>query len=269
MLEMFSYTFIQRAFMVGAILAVILPCVGLPLILKRLSPLGDTLSHASLAGVSLGIFLGINPIIGAIVFSVLASLGVEVIRKKLKEYQEVATVIILGASIGFAGVLTSISKNATSLSSYLFGSIVTISDFEFYLIIFIALIVLMVFRFIYDSLFLRIFNPTAAKLLKVNIRLIDFLTSFLSAIVISVSAKTIGTLIVSSLLIIPPITAMQYKKTYKGTLFLSMFLSLIYIYFGLIISFYLNLKPGSVIVLISVLVLIITLLVREKNKLSI
>lgn len=96
MFEMFQYEFMTRAFIVASILAVILPCIGLAIVLKTLSMMGDTLSHASLAGVALGLALGFNPVFGAILACVLAGLSVEVIRNKLKDYREISTVIILG-----------------------------------------------------------------------------------------------------------------------------------------------------------------------------
>lgn len=100
--DIFAYEFMRRAFIVGTLLAVILPCMGLSVLLKRLSMMGDTLSHASLAGVAIGLCFGINPLLGSIAACVVAGLSVEVIRTKLAAYQEISTVIILAASIGLA-----------------------------------------------------------------------------------------------------------------------------------------------------------------------
>lgn len=94
----------------------------------------------------------------------------------------------------------------------------------------------------------------------INTKLIDFIFTILAAVAISLSAKTIGSLIVSSILVIPVITAMQLAKTYKETLILSIILSVIFVYAGLIISYIFNLKPGSVIVIIAVLALALTML---------
>ena len=98
----------------------------------------------------------------------------------------------------------------------------------------------------------------------INVRLINIFITFLTAIAVSISAKTIGSLIVSSILVIPSICAMQYTKTYKATLLLSIGFSIIFVFSGLIISYYLDLKPGSVIVLISVVWLIISLFIKKK-----
>lgn len=109
-----------------------------------------------------------------------------------------------------------------------------------------------------------IFNPIAARLFGINVVLINRMITFLSAVAIALSAKAIGSLIVSSLLIVPVMTAMQYTKTYKKTLLLAIGIAISYIYLGLLISYYFNLKSGSVIVVLAVAGLLVSLLVKKK-----
>lgn len=263
-MDVFEYEFMRRAFVVGGLLSIILPSIGQGILLKRLSTIGDTLSHASLAGLTIGLALSMNPIFAAVVFCVIAGLSIELIREKLKAYQEVSVVIILAASVGLAGVFSSLVPNASSISSYLFGSIVTITDAEYHLVIILSLIILSIYLIMYKPLYLTIFDPMNAKILGVRVRLINFLLTFLTGLTVAISAKTIGSLIVSSLLVIPVITAMQFTKTYKMTLILSILLSAVCVFGGLILSYTLNLKPGSVIVLISVVCLFVSLLVKKK-----
>ena len=265
MLDIFNYEFMRRAFIVGTLLAVILPCMGQTILLKRLSMMGDTLSHSSLAGVAIGLCAGINPLAGSIIACIAAGLSIEFIRNKLKAYQEISTLIILAASIGIAGIFTSFTKNSNSISSYLFGSIVTITDMEFYMVIGVSAGVVIVYKLIYNRLYLAVFDPKAAPILGINTKVINFVFTFLSAVAISISAKSIGSLIVSSLLVIPVICAMQFTRTYKQTLFTSIGLSIAFVYAGLIVSYIHNLKPGSVIVLIAVGVLITAMLFRKKH----
>lgn len=263
MLEIFDYEFMRRAFIVGMFLAIILPTMGLPILLKRLSMIGDTLAHSSLAGVAIGLCFGFDPLLASIAACIVAGLGIELIRNKLKAYQEISTVIILAASIGLAGVFMSFINNANSISAYLFGSIVTISDSEFYLVIAVSLFVIVCSYLLYNTLYLCVFDPKAAPILGINVKFINFMVTFLSAVAISISAKTIGSLIVSSLLVIPVVSAMQIARTYKKTLLLSILLSVTFVYIGLFISYFFNLKPGSVIVLISVIWLILTMIIKK------
>lgn len=125
-MDIFEYEFMRRAFVVGALLAVILPCMGLTILLKRLSMMGDTLSHSSLAGVAIGLCFGFHPILGAVIACIIAGISIEVILNKLKSYEEISTVIILAASIGFSWRISSLTGSSNSINSYLFGSIVTI-----------------------------------------------------------------------------------------------------------------------------------------------
>lgn len=261
---MFKYEFMQRAFMVGSILAIILPCIGLPIILKRLSMMGDTLSHASLAGVAAGLCFGFNPLLGSIAACIIAGLATELMSSKLKAYQEISAVIVLATAIGLAGIFTSLAGNSNSISSYLFGSIVTISDMEFYLVIIIACVVVIAYRLLYDKLYLSVLDPEAAALLGIKAKTLSFAFSFMVAITVSIAAKTIGSLIVSSLLVVPAIGAMQLGRTYRGTLAIAIVISLISVYAGLFISYYYNLRPGAVIVLISVFILVISLIVKKR-----
>ena len=123
-MSILQYGFMQRAFLVGILLAVITPCIGITIVLKRMSMIGDALSHSSLAGVVLGLILGVNPVAGAVVMCIVAALGIEAIRKKIPRYSEVAISIVMSAGIGLAGVLSGFVENGASLNSFLFGSIV-------------------------------------------------------------------------------------------------------------------------------------------------
>lgn len=261
---MFEYEFMRRAYLVGSVLAVILPLIGLPILLKRLSMMGDTLSHASLAGVAIGLCLGFDPLLGSVVACVVAALGVELISSRLKAYQEISTVIVLATAIGLAGIFTSLTGGSNAISSYLFGSIVTIGDFELALVLVVAAVVLVTYRLIYDRLYLSAFDPVAAPLMGIDGRALNLAFSFLVAITVSVAAKTIGSLIVSSLMVIPVICAMQFVRSYRGTLLLSIALSLAFVHAGLAVSYHQNLRPGSVIVLIAVLALSVAMLAERR-----
>lgn len=262
--RMLGFQFMQKAFIIAIALALILPCIGLTILLKRLSMIGDTLAHSSLSGVAIGLALGFDPLLGAIVACVFAGLSIEFIRNKLKSYQEISTVVILAISIGIAGIFSSFSSSGNSISSYLFGSIVAVSDSEFYLIIIVSIIILAIYLLIYRSLYLMVFDAKSAQLMGINTKLISFIFTFLSAVSISLSARTIGSLIVSSILVIPSITAMQLTKTYKMTLILSIIISILLMIIGILLSYFYNLKPGSVIVLMAASLLVITLIFKAK-----
>lgn len=109
-MSILEYSFMQRAFLAGILLALITPCIGMTIVLKRMSMIGDALSHSSLAGVAAGLIFGINPVLSAAVVCVAAALGIERIRKKLPRYSEMAIAIVMSGGIGLAGVLSGFVK---------------------------------------------------------------------------------------------------------------------------------------------------------------
>ena len=153
MIEMLQYGFMQRAFITGILLAVIAPLIGITIVLKRMSMIGDALSHASLAGVALGLLLGINPILGAMGICLFAALGVEAIRRKIPRYSEMAISIIMSTGIGLAGILSGFVKNGTNFNSFLFGSIISISKDELKIVCVISVLVLLCVLLLYKELF--------------------------------------------------------------------------------------------------------------------
>lgn len=260
MLEIFGYDFMLRAFIVGILISIIAPCIGVIIVLKRLSMIGDSLSHNSLAGVAAGLIAGINPIVGATVFSIAAAFSIEKVRKSFPRYSEIALAIIMSTGIGLAGILSGYIKNSANFTSFLFGSIVAISDFELYLVVGLSAIVMIALLLLYKELFYITFDEEAAKLAGIPVKSINFIFTLLTAITISVSARIVGTLVISSMMVLPVAAAMQMAKSYRQTVVYSVVFALVATVSGLFLSYYANLKPGGTIVLVSVFMLSVGLL---------
>lgn len=266
MLEIFNYSFMNRAFLVGILIAVIAPIIGVVVLLKRYSMIGDALSHNTLAGVTAGIVMNINPILGAFIFSILGAITIEEIKKYFPKYSEVAISIIMSIGIGMAAVMSGFVKDNALLNSFLFGSIVAISDFELYLVLALSVIVITVISMLYQKLFYITFDEEGAELSGIKVRGINFIFMVLTAITIAISARTVGTLVISSLMVIPAASAIRVSKSFKSTLIYAVLYAEVAVLLGIFTSFYLNLKPGGTIVLISVLLLILTILMKKDNK---
>lgn len=258
---MFNYEFMQIAFLVGILLAVAIPLVGTHVVFKRLSMTGDALSHTSLAGVALGLLLGINPLIVAMITSVIAALIIEIIRKKFYKYSELSIAIVLSAGVGLAGVLSGFTPMA-NFSTYLFGSIVAISSTEMYLTIGLTVLVVVAYTLFYKELMFIAYNEESARAAKVPVQMVNVLFTIITALTVAVASRTIGALIVSSLMVVPVATAMQLTKSYKSTVFVSILFSVLSVAVGLTLSFYYGLKPGGTVVLLSVGCLLIAILTK-------
>ena len=256
MLDIFQYVFMQKAFLVGILLAVIIPLIGVIVVLKRLSMIGDALSHTSLAGVALGLLLGFNPIIGAVVVCVIAAFSIEAIRRRLPKYAEISISIIMSVGIGLASVLSGFIEDGAAFNSFLFGSIVAITDTEVALVIAVTAIVVVTFLLLYKELMFITFDEQGAILAGIPVKKINFVITILTAITVSVAARSVGALMVSSLMVIPVACAMQLANSYKKTVIYSVLFALLFTVAGLFLSYYFNLKPGGTIVLTGVVVLI-------------
>jgi zinc transport system permease protein len=263
MAAILEYDFMRRAFIVGILLAVIIPCIGIIVVLKRLSMIGDALSHTSLAGVAAGLIMGVNPVLGAIAVCIAAALGIEAIRKKIPQYSEMSIAIIMSAGVGLAGVLSGFVKNAANFNSFLFGSIVAISDFELILVACISCAVLLAFILLYKELFYIALDERAARLAGIPVKTVNFIFTLLTAATVSVAARTVGALIVSSMMVVPVACAMQFGKSYKQTVLYSVCFAVFFTVTGLFAAYYGRLKPGGTIVLIGVLGLVLIFLIKK------
>lgn len=265
-MEIFEYVFMQKAFLVGILIALIIPCIGITIVLKRLSMIGDALSHTSLAGVAAGFVFNISPVLGAILACVIAALSIEAIRKKLPKYSEISIVIIMSLGIGLAGVLSDHVKTATNFDSFLFGSIISITDLEVYIITALSALVLLTFVILYRELFYIAFDEKSARLSGVKVKTVNFIFTILTAITVSVASRTVGALIVSSIIVVPVACSMQVSKSYFTTVIFSVLFALSFTIIGLFVSFYQGLKPGSVIVLSGVACFLAILLIKAVIK---
>ena len=256
-MRIFEYLFMQRAFVVGILLAAVVPCVGMVVVCKRLSMIGDALSHTSLAGVAAGLLLGVNPVAGAAAACVAASFGIEAIRRKLPRYSEMSISIIMSAGIGLAGVLSGFVKNSANFNSFLFGSIVAISDAEMISVIVVSVVVLVLFLLLYKELFYISLDERSARLAGVPVGIVNFIFTIMIAVTVSVAARTVGALMVSSMMVVPVACAMQLGKNFKQTVWYAVGSNVLFMIIGLFAAFYLGLKPGGTIVLVGVAALLI------------
>lgn len=267
MLEMLSFGFMQRAFLIALLISIIAPCIGIVIVLKRLSNIGDAASHSALAGVAFGLAFHINPIIGAILFAVFAVLGIEGFRKAFGRYAELSTTVVMSAGIGLTALFSGFIKNGSAnLNSFLFGSIVAVSDFELILTIGLCIIVFTASMLLYKELFFITFDEESAYLAGVPVKTINLVFMLLTAFTVAVAARTVGALMISSLLVLPVACAMTFAKSYRRTLVYAVLFALFFTVAGLLSSVLFDLKPSGTIVLVGVLTLIVLMLVNKNRR---
>lgn len=262
-MAMLEYVFMQRALLLGLVLGAVLPCIGLLIILRHQSMLGDALSHSSLAGVALGLVLGIEPLLGAVLACILGAFSIEAIKRRLGRYAEIALAIVMSAGIGLASILSDFASAPQGFHSYLFGSIVAVSAGETWLTVSLSLLVLLLFAANYEGLFLSAYSQRAARLAGIPVGLVDFLFTLMCALMISLASRTVGALIVSSFMVIPAASALLLEKSFKRTLATAVAISETVVLCGLFSAYYLNLKPGGTFVLFALLFFLAFVLLRR------
>lgn len=260
MLEVFHLSFMRNAFIAAILISILCPSIGIFLVLKRYAMVGDTLAHASFAGVAIGLVLGQSPIIYAFIFTSICALLIEFLKNYYKQYSDLILPIILTLSVGVAITLTSSGKAHGNIESFLFGSILTVEKSDLYTILALSIICVIALKILYRKLLYITFDEEGAKIANINVKFINYIFALLVGASISVSIRIIGILVVSSMVAVPVATAMQLNKSFKKTFVFSIIFALIDIIFGLILSYYLNCAPGGTIALTSVLILIIVII---------
>lgn len=264
MVEMLSLSFMQRAIAVGLVVAVICPAIGLILVLRRLSQFGDTLAHVSLAGVAAGLVTRTYPIVTGLVFTVAASLGIDALRKAYSKYSELSVAIMLSASLGLAVVLLSLAQGGgAEVMGYLFGSIMTVTAQDLYLIAGLGIGVLVILLLLYKEMLSLAFDEEMARISGLPVGLVNTIFIVLTAVTVTMTMRVVGVLLVSSLMVVPVATSLQLAQSFRGALVWAIVAGVLSVLAGLILSFYLNLMPGGTVVLAAVAILLTVLGVKR------
>ncbi|MDD2993533.1 MAG: zinc transport system permease protein [Clostridiales bacterium] len=256
---MLQYSFMQNAVLVSVFISILCPSIGIFLVLRRYSMIGDTLSHASLAGVTLGLLAGQNPILGAFVFTSICGALIEFLRNYFKKYTDLILTIVLSLSVGTAITIISSGKLKANADSFLFGSILTVTQFDMIMVLVLSIISVLTLIILYHQMLYIAYDEEAARVAGVRVKLINYVFSILVASAISVSIRIVGVLVLSSMIALPVATALQLGKGFRVTLIFSIVFSMVDIMTGLFVSYYLNVAPGGFTALVSVAVLVVVL----------
>ncbi len=260
MLEIFQYGFALRGLVAGVIIGLIAPLIGIFLVLRRYSLIADTLAHVSLAGIAIGFLLNVNPIMTAMISTVLSSVVIERLRISKKVYGESALAIFLSGSLALAIVLISLAHGFNvGLLNYLFGSIVTVNQSDLYIIGILGALVATVLFLFYKELVYITFDEESAQVSGIPTRTINTWLIVLAALTVSLSIPIVGVLLISALMVIPVVTALQFRQSFGVTILIGELVSLFSVVAGIFTSFYLNLSTGGTIVLISLAIFVVSL----------
>lgn len=269
---LFEYSFLRYALLTGIIMGFITPLIGSFVVIRRLSFIADTLSHFSLAGLSIGLFL-INiigftfisdPLYLAMIFSVIGALFIEILRGYYQNYKEISMPIVMSLGTALSALFISLSGGFNSkIYNYLFGSILTVGNDYVLIMTITAVILILLIVIFYKEMVIISFDETYARLLGIKVGRFQLVSTFLLGIVVSLSIATVGVLLISSLMIIPVAAAMKIGRSFKNTIGIAILFSEISVVGGLWLSYELDIASGATIVLISILILILVGLFKK------
>lgn len=263
-MEIFQYYFMVRALIAASIVGLICPLMGMFIVLRRLSLIGDSLSHIALSGIAASTIFNGNPIIGSLVASSLAAIIIDRLRSSLKEYADLSIAIIMALGVGISGILMSVSNVNFDLFSFMYGSIATVTKEDITIIIITAIIVLLFINLFFKELVYITFDEESAKLSNIPVKIINIIFMILVAASITMTLRIVGVLLVSSLIAIPVATSLRVAKSFRQSIFYSILFGETSILSGVILSFYMDVAPGAIIVIVSILQLMIVSLYKTK-----
>ena len=268
-LEALSYGFMQKALIAGIAVGLICSFMGTFLVLRRYSLFGDGISHVAFGGISVGLFLGVFPLWTAFIVSIFGGIGLQKLRQSTKISGDAAVAVVLVTGLAVGVILVSSSGGfSVDLFSFLFGSILLISNEDTIMILAISAGIIATLVVLQKQFLHLTFNEEQAKLVGLRTTLLNYAFVILASITVVTSMRLVGILLISALIVIPNITAMMFGKGFKKTVCISMGISVISEIGGILLSYFLNLAPSGTIVVIAVGILVGTLVLKSTGLLQ-
>jgi zinc transport system permease protein len=253
--DVFHYQFIQRALLAGCFIGVLCSTLGVFLVLRRLSLIGDGLAHVTFGSIAVGLLLRLEPMYAAIPLVMLSSLGILKLIEKARVYGDTAIGIVSSLGVATGIILVSISGGFNvDLFSYLFGSILSISKAEVVISVVLSLAVILMVLLFYNELVSLTFDEDCAKISGIKTGRLNAILILLTALTVVLAMKVVGIMLVSAMLILPASAALQVAKSFKMSLLLAAAIAVFSVVSGIWISFVADLPTGGVIILTNFIV---------------
>jgi len=262
--EFLEYGFMHRAFAAGAITALICPAIGVFLVPRRLSLIADSLSHVALAGVALGLLIGASPLLGALVVTVASAVGMERLRSRGALQGDAALAVFLSGGFALAVVLISLARGFNAdLFAILFGSIVTVSPTDVWLIVALGAVVGATIGTFYRQLLAITLNEDLARTSGVPVTGLNLLLTVLTALTTVVAMRMVGVLLVSAMIVIPTLTGFELGRSFREATLIAIVMALTSMTAGLIAAYYLGLAAGGAVVLTALMIFALASVIRR------
>ena len=249
-MEWLTYDFMQRALLAGILVALTCPLIGAFLVARHQAVIGDGLGHIAFAGVAAGWLLGWQPVASAALFTVLGASAMEWVRKRHTDWPDMILAIFFYSGMALAVILASMKRaGGLNLSSFLFGSLITVDVTDLWLIGLLGCVIWLVIIFLYRPLVYLSFDETAARVSGLPTSALNYLLAILAALTVAVAMRIVGILLVAALMVIPVACALGGATGFRTLIARSVGYALVAVVGGLAAAYYGNFAPGGCIVL--------------------
>ncbi len=253
--ELFSYSFIVRALIVGILVSLCAALLGVSLVLKRYSMIGDGLAHVGFGALSIAFALNMAPLVVSIPAVVVAAFLLLRLSENSKIKGDAAIALISSSALAIGLIATSLAKGVNvDVNSYMFGSILAVGEGEVYLSVALSAAVITLYVLLYNKIFCMTFDESFAKSTGISVNGLNTTIALLTAVTIAVGMRIMGTLLISSLIIFPALTAMRLMRGFKWVVLCSAVVSVVGYFLGILLSFMWNLPAGASVVGVNLLV---------------
>ena len=251
---MFSLAFLVRAFIVGILVSICASLLGVSLVMKRFSMIGDGLSHVGFGALTVALALNAAPLMVSIPVVIVAAFLLLRLSENSKIKGDAAIALISTSSLAIGVVIISQTTGMnTDVYNYLFGSVLAMSKNDVYLSVALSITVFVLFIFSYHKLFAITFDETFAKAVGVKTSMYNLLIALLTALTIVLGMRMMGAMLISSLIIFPALTAMRVFKKFKTVTICSAIIAVFCFFFGIVISYLYATPAGASVVVLNII----------------
>jgi zinc transport system permease protein len=262
--DILEFDFMQRALVAGALVGMAAPAVGIFIVQRRLSLMGDGIGHVAFAGVVAGLLVGVSPILTALAFAVAGAIAIELLRSNQRTQSDIALALVFYGGIGGGVLLLGLGDVSTiNLNSWLFGSVLTVSTTDLWVVSAVAASVVLISFVLRKHLFAIAYDEEVARVSGLPVTPLNILVALLAALAIAATAKVVGILLVASMLVLPVAATQQLTRSFRATTYASIGLGVAAAIGGLVIAFYADLYPAATIVLLSILTFVAASLISR------
>lgn len=263
----FKYQFIQNAIFASLLASIVCGIIGVIIVEKKLIMMSGGIAHTAYGGVGMGYWLGFSPMIGAIIFSILAALGIGVVKKKSTKNQDVFIALMwsLGMSLGVL-FLSFMDSYPPNLTTYLFGSILSVTREDVWMMLILTILIIFVFIMMFNDFKMMLFDEEFAKVIGFKTTFLSNLLLLLVALSIVILIKVVGIILVIALLSVPAGTASLFSKKFSKRIFISILLGASYCLFGLFLSYILDIASGASIIILATIIYFLSYYFKGNRK---